>query len=221
MVRELMVEESAFGVPIGTPALRGVFEGADEREPKPGTDYGVGLEWKFRITQEGEFKGRVVSRTTSLKPTPKNACGRMLAGLTGNAAAVGNRVVIANYIGKEYVLMFEPNASGNGTRVAMISPVNGAAPPAGNTNGTAHKAVSSAPPPPPPEPPPDAPEATQIGRFWVVLKKGQPPTLEEAKTVQDFISVEKPPLNKFYVCPEGGQTWKPAHECGFTSDIPW
>jgi hypothetical protein len=220
MVRELTVEESAFGVPIGTPALRGVFEGADERDPKQGTDYGIDLEWKYRITQEGPYKGRLVSRTTSLKPTLKNACGRMLSGLTGSATAVGTRVVIANYIGKVYDIMFEPNQAGTGTRVAAVSPVNGAAPPTSHANGTGPKAAP-APPPPPPEPPPDAPEATQIGCFWVVLKKGQPPTLEEAKTIQDFISVEKPPLNKFYVCPEGGQTWKPAHECGFTSDIPW
>ena len=65
----------------GPPAgfYRGKFLTVDTTEHE---EYGQGLKFVFEVI-EGDHKGEQATRITSSTPTPKNAAGRMLSGITG------------------------------------------------------------------------------------------------------------------------------------------
>jgi hypothetical protein len=104
------------GVPAGF--YRARFLGVDPTEHE---EYGAGLKFVFEVV-EGPHKGESATRITSTQPTPKNACGRMLAGITGEPLAPGAKIDLGPFVGKEYLLQVEGVANGNGTRVATAMP---------------------------------------------------------------------------------------------------
>ena len=86
---------SGDGVPDGDyPAEFVRLEEAPEHK-----DFGPGFRWIFRILG-GEYAGRQVGRIGPAKPTPKNASGAMLRGLTGKEGATGEKTAIKDLIGK-------------------------------------------------------------------------------------------------------------------------
>jgi hypothetical protein len=84
-------------------------------------EYGQGLKFVFEIS-DGDHKGELATRITSNTPTPKNAAGRMIAGLTGETLTPGKTVDLTPFVGKEYLLQVENTANGNGTRISSVMP---------------------------------------------------------------------------------------------------
>jgi hypothetical protein len=83
-----------------------------------------GPSWKFVWTvADGPHKGIQATRITGTKPTAGNACGKLLAGLAGGAVAGGQRMRWRDAIGKKFLVVVEPTASGKGTRVTSCVPL--------------------------------------------------------------------------------------------------
>jgi len=90
-------------------------------EPTEHEEYGQSVKVVFEVS-DGEHKGEQATRTTSASPTPKNAAGRMLAGITGLSLTPGAKIDLAAFVGKEYLLQVEATADGAGTRIATVMP---------------------------------------------------------------------------------------------------
>ena len=90
-------------------------------EPTEHEEYGTALKFVFEVS-DGEHKNEVATRITSNTPTPKNAAGRMLSGLTGETLAPGRTVDLDPFVGREYLLQVENTANGNGTRISTVMP---------------------------------------------------------------------------------------------------
>ena len=60
---------------------------------------------------------------TGPTPSPKNGCGKMLAGLIGRALLEGEQVDPDQYAGKRYMLVVAAG-QGGGTRVKAIVPTS-------------------------------------------------------------------------------------------------
>ena len=112
------------------------FEGIEVCESD---DYGPGWKWSF-IVAEGEFEGRSVSRFTSDLPTPKNSCGRFLAGLAGKSPFDGLDVDTDDFLGARYIAVVEATSSGKSSRVGSIVPAAD-----GETRRTTADAAKSSP----------------------------------------------------------------------------
>ena len=84
-------------------------------------EYGQGLKFCLEVS-EGDHKGELATRITSASPTPKNAAGRMLAGLTGEALTPGTKIDLAPFVGREYLIQVEATSNGAGTRITTIMP---------------------------------------------------------------------------------------------------
>jgi hypothetical protein len=68
--------------------------------------YGAGLKFVFEITS-GDHAGEQATRITGPTPTPKNACGRMIAGVSGETLKPGVRIDLAPYVGEIYMVQVE------------------------------------------------------------------------------------------------------------------
>ena len=90
-------------------------------DPTEHEEYGPGSKWIFQVV-DGEHSGEQATRLTSPTPTPKNACGRMIAGVLGESLKVGAKVDLESYVGREYLLQVEPAPKGEGTRIAAVMP---------------------------------------------------------------------------------------------------
>jgi hypothetical protein len=84
-------------------------------------EYGTGLKFVFEVS-DGDHKREQATRITSSTPTPKNAAGRMLSGITGETLAPGKNVDLAPFVGKEYMLQVEATSNGAGTRIGSCMP---------------------------------------------------------------------------------------------------
>lgn len=115
-VMSIFTMGSAEGVPPG--AYTGIFRGYEHVDAT--ADMGPGVRWRWEVSG-GAHAGRIVNRITGLKPNPKNACGKILAGLAGKALSEGESVDIDSYIGKLYTIMIVAGPSG-GTRVEAVAP---------------------------------------------------------------------------------------------------
>jgi hypothetical protein len=160
---EFTLTESAFGAPQGV--YLATFVGV---ENKTHPDYGPGVEWRFQIA-EGIHKGKIVSRTTSLVPTLKNACGRMLADLIGGPVPKGHAVKVDQYRGRLYQVVIEANSTGNGTRIGKVLPPPNGAPAAAPAAPSAPPAPLVPPAPPAPPPPPPADGDTFARKYWTLI----------------------------------------------------
>jgi hypothetical protein len=104
---------TAGGVPVGS--YLGKFMGV---EPVS-NDYGTGLCWKWEIAG-GTHTGQKISRITAATPSPKNAGGKILAGLIGKALTPGEQVDLADLVGRVYLLVVTEGERG-GTRVESVT----------------------------------------------------------------------------------------------------
>jgi hypothetical protein len=71
-----------------------------EQVPAKG-EMGEGIRWRFKVL-EGEHAGKIVGRIGPMRPTPKNASGKILAGMLGRAIG-DEKVNIKDLIGKRFV----------------------------------------------------------------------------------------------------------------------
>jgi hypothetical protein len=220
--------QSQFGVPAGTPATRGKFLGIETRDPQPGSSFGPGAEWRFEII-EGPFTGRIVSRTTAQAPTLRNSCGRFLVALTGGDVPAGAEIDWATFVGQVYLLGFELNQAGTGTRVASIAKIGNSSSPSAapaGVNGTAARDAPATPPTPPPRPNRRANTPATVNpaeQFWSCLtdKDSEEPVLRDRKTLQDHLAIHHISPNDFLVCPVNSQTWEPAAKFAFSDGVPF
>jgi hypothetical protein len=83
-------------------------------------EYGAGLRWEFEVVS-GPHKGAKTSRTTSQTPTLKNACGKMLAGITAKTLVPDEDIDLDAYIGKTFFIVVV-NTEKGGTRIDSVSP---------------------------------------------------------------------------------------------------
>jgi hypothetical protein len=112
----LTVKENKYGVPVGNYVAK--FVGV---ETNTHPEHGEGLEWIFEVTK-GPHAGAKTSRTTGTVPSGKNACGRILGGITGGAISPGVEVNLAHYVGKKFLVMVENNSTNTGTRLGTVMP---------------------------------------------------------------------------------------------------
>ncbi|MBM4068059.1 MAG: hypothetical protein FJ271_03825 [Planctomycetes bacterium] len=108
---KLTVKQS--GVPVGTYLAR--FTGTKETE----NDFGEGLAWEFDV-QSGAHAGAKAGRITGRTPTTKNACGKMLASISGKSLSAGEEIDLADYIGRNYLIIVAETPSGS-TRVESVA----------------------------------------------------------------------------------------------------
>lgn len=102
---------------------RGVFK---DCEPFEHVEFGEGLRWIFEI-ETGEHAGETATRVTGLRPTPRNAAGRVIAGITGRPVAAGQKLDLMPFVGRSYLVQVEETKTGS-TRVATImTPAEGGA----------------------------------------------------------------------------------------------
>lgn len=109
----MKLQVTSGGVPAGSYIAR--FVGVEPTTSK----IGEGLKWVWEVTS-GPHAGAKVSRITDTKPTLKNACGRMLAGVMGKALSDGDVADPAVFVGKSYCVIVGPSESG-ATRVESVS----------------------------------------------------------------------------------------------------
>jgi hypothetical protein len=109
------------GVPAG--AYQGEFVGAEPTPPNEEKGYPAGIKWTWKVTN-GEHAGRDATRITGAKPSPKNACGKILNALLGKALSDGESINIADLVGRKYTLIVQAG-EGGGTRVETVAPVAG------------------------------------------------------------------------------------------------
>ena len=87
-------------------------------------EYGAGLRWVFEVVN-GDHANETETRITSDKPTPKNAAGRMIAGITGKSLQAGHKLDLMPFVGTSYLIQVEEAQSG-ATRIATVMPAEGA-----------------------------------------------------------------------------------------------
>lgn len=91
------------------------FVGTEQTEAN---EFGAGIRWQFEIAS-GALAGTKIGRTTGDKPTLKNACGKMLTGISGKTT-VGETVELAQYIGNVYLIIVGPRPEG-GTSLESVT----------------------------------------------------------------------------------------------------
>jgi len=99
---------------------KAVFQGVVQTDHP---EYGAGARFDFKVAG-GEHDGKIASRTGKPQPSPKNATGRLLAGLLGGQVQPGQTVSLAACIGKNYTIVVGLAPSGNATRVESVMPAN-------------------------------------------------------------------------------------------------
>ncbi len=85
--------------------------------------YGPGLLWSFRVTH-GDESGRKAQRTTKPNPTPRNSCGKFLAGLVGGMPQEGQVVDTDACIGRQYRITIADTNTPGITRIEHVQPVH-------------------------------------------------------------------------------------------------
>jgi hypothetical protein len=107
---------SSGGVPAGS--YTGTFAGIEVQPENKEKGYGPGTRWKFTI-DAGPHAGQTASRITGNTASPKNGCGKMLAGLLGRALREGESIDPDPFRGKRYMLVVAAGPGG-GTRVEAV-----------------------------------------------------------------------------------------------------
>jgi hypothetical protein len=110
---------SSGSVPAGS--YTGTFAGVEAQPEDKERGYAPGVRWKFTINS-GPYAGQSVSRITGATPSPKNGCGKILAGLVGRALKEGEQIDPDEFIGKAYMLVVAAS-QGGGTRVEAVVPM--------------------------------------------------------------------------------------------------
>jgi hypothetical protein len=77
------------------------------------------VRWRFEIAS-GPHQGGKASRITTPAPSLKNACGKMLAGLTGKPLTPDEQVDLAPFVGRNFLIVVAA-AEGGGSRIETVS----------------------------------------------------------------------------------------------------
>lgn len=117
MSLQFQIESGGSTVPTG--AFRVKFIGVEDFNHD---EFGDGLRFQFEVIG-GDHAGEETSRVTGIRPTPKNALGKMLAGLTGGGLEVGQDVDLEACVGKEFLANVAETKSGS-TRVESVIPAD-------------------------------------------------------------------------------------------------
>lgn len=185
----LTMKENKFGVPVGNYVCK--FTGV---ETNTHPEHGEGLEWQFEVVR-GPHAGGKTSRTTGTVPSAKNACGRMLGGLTGGAISPGAEVNLAHFVGKKYLVMVENNSTNTGTRIGTVMP---------SPDEDPVGAPASAPPPPPRRNAPPAP-SKDLGTIITVDFGNDQPSKMTVGEVRQLVESGKVLAKDLYVLQ--GNSW--------------
>jgi hypothetical protein len=94
-------------VPAG--AYTAKFVGIESIPADPTRGYGEGIRWQFEVPT-GPQKGARASRITTASPSLKNACGKMLQGVSGKPLASGDEIDLEAFVGSNF-LDFSPSAT--------------------------------------------------------------------------------------------------------------
>jgi len=108
---------SSGGVPAGSYLAR--FVGVESID----NDYGPGLSWQWEVLT-GPHTGQMVRRITTVTPSVKNACGKVLSGLVGKPVAAGEELNVAESVGNSYLVIVAETTNG-GTRVETVTTAPG------------------------------------------------------------------------------------------------
>jgi hypothetical protein len=92
-------------------------------EPTAANEFGAGIRWQFEILSP-PLSGTKIGRTTSDKPTLKNACGRMLTGISGKTT-VGETVDLTQFVGKTYLIVVTLRPEGGTSLDSVCLPPTG------------------------------------------------------------------------------------------------
>jgi hypothetical protein len=95
------------------------FQGVEEYEDAQ-KRYEPGVKWTWRVTQPGEHQGKTLARITGQKPTPNNACGKMIIALLGRTPKEGDALDLTGLVGKRYLCQVVKTTSG-GVRVENVT----------------------------------------------------------------------------------------------------
>src|SRR5262245_31374484 len=76
-----------------------------------------GIRWKFRVLQ-GDYAGKTTGRIGPMKPTPKNASGKVLGGMIGRQVG-DEKVSVKELVGKSFSVIVALGDSGK-PRVEMV-----------------------------------------------------------------------------------------------------
>jgi hypothetical protein len=115
---DLNFEITAGGSSVPAGMYRATFDRVEESSHE---EFGSGVKWVFKVT-EGAHSGEEASRITGDRPTPKNAAGRMISGLSGQAAKPGVRVTLEACVGREFLIQVADAPGGSGTRIETVMP---------------------------------------------------------------------------------------------------
>ena len=88
-------------------------------EQAEANEYGASLRWQFEIVS-GPLTGSKIGRTTGDKPTVRNACGKLLTGISGKST-VGETIDLTQYVGKVYLIIVAQRPEG-GTSLDSVCP---------------------------------------------------------------------------------------------------
>ena len=101
------------GPPVGVYKVK--FVGTEETEHD---EYGKGCKFVFEV-DSGDHAGEQATRITGPTPTPKNACGRMIAGISGETLKPGVRIDLASHVGEIYMIQVEETKN-DSTRIGTV-----------------------------------------------------------------------------------------------------
>lgn len=104
---------SSGGVPAGSYLSK--FVGVERIT----NDFGPGLVWQWEVVS-GPHAGQKVTRITTVSPTPKNVCGKMLAGVIGKPLSAGEEIDLSACVGKNYLTVVAETDRG-GSRVESVT----------------------------------------------------------------------------------------------------
>lgn len=167
----LTFTKSQFDVPVGKYLAQ--FDGVTLKDStgrldEKGKPMPPGMTWDFTILG-GEHAGKKIDRLTGRLPTPKSACGKMLAAISDEVLKDGAEIDLGQFYGKTYRITVE---EGNGDRTRLSdnpAPVRvydtaTAQPPQSSPGGGGFRR---------PTPKPDIPPAPADGSIWYVWDEVQ------------------------------------------------
>jgi hypothetical protein len=106
------------GVPPGTYAA--TFLGVEAQPENKERGFPPGLRWRFKIAG-GSMTGQVASRVTGPAPSPKNSCGKILAGLLGRQLSPQEQIDPEKLVGQQFTIVVAAGQMG-GSRVEAVAP---------------------------------------------------------------------------------------------------
>jgi hypothetical protein len=209
---EMVYGQSALGITVPAGWYVTKFVGTEDRGVMKDSKFGKGdqprMAWVFEVT-DGERKGEKIAQETGTWAGARTAAARIIAGLNGGPAAVGQTVNTDQFIGRAYrvKVAVNPDSEKGRLHVADIEVLAGG----GSATGAA---TGSAPPPRRPQPTRPAGVLDPKQRYWIDTG-GAEEVQGDTEAVQAYLRDNKLSAADLMLCPVGGIDWKPAKDFGF------